>query len=162
MSTITLEQTNLQVSDHSSELLMGVEDAFNKVNLIDFSPLKMKLLHENWSEESIDQAESSYKRFLVLRLVYGANIAFVPNHIIDEYWHYHILDTRKYAMDCNQLFGKFIHHDPYFGIGSEEDVVHLHEAYKVTKTLWFKNFGESMEGEADPCSSSDCTACRTD
>jgi hypothetical protein len=32
--------------------------------------------------------------------------------IIDEMWHTFILVTRDYAKFCNDMFGRFIHHDP--------------------------------------------------
>jgi len=35
-----------------------------------------------------------------------------PMFIIDEMWHVFILVTRDYAAFCEQMFGRFIHHDP--------------------------------------------------
>lgn len=36
----------------------------------------------------------------------------VPNKQIDEMWHEHILDTRKYSDDCQTVFGYYLHHTP--------------------------------------------------
>lgn len=35
-----------------------------------------------------------------------------PMFIIDEMWHTFILITRDYASFCDEMFGRFIHHDP--------------------------------------------------
>jgi hypothetical protein len=35
-----------------------------------------------------------------------------PMFIIDEMWHVFILVTRDYAAFCDEMFGRFIHHDP--------------------------------------------------
>jgi hypothetical protein len=31
---------------------------------------------------------------------------------IDDIWHQHVLDTRKYHADCQHLFGFYLHHVP--------------------------------------------------
>lgn len=40
-----------------------------------------------------------------------------PTLLVDKFWHAHILFTRKYARDCQDYFGFFLHHNPR----SEED-----------------------------------------
>ncbi len=47
---------------------------------------------------------------------------------LDQFWHQHILDTPKYAADCNRLFGRMIHHNPHVVRGSDQ------ESYAVLKT----------------------------
>ena len=136
-----------------------VGEAMTKVEGIDLSPISYKLNHEasdHWDAEKIANAEKSYRYFLALHLLHGKDTTIVPNEIIDEYWHRHILDTRKYTVDCEQLFGEFLHHDPYFGIGSDEAVRLNREAFEKTKELWYVAFGEPLLGEANPCSSTDC------
>lgn len=56
------------------------------------------------------QAETEYRQFLQLCLEDSEDTT--PTVLADHVWHYHILDTQKYAADCNTLFGKFIHHMP--------------------------------------------------
>ena len=41
----------------------------------------------------------------------------------------HILDTRKYAADCEAAFGHFVHHFPYLGLRGEEDTKALEAAF---------------------------------
>jgi len=51
----------------------------------------------------------------------STNFLIVPSPIVDLVWHAHILDTHAYARDCDQLFGRFIHHAPNFGGKGEKE-----------------------------------------
>jgi hypothetical protein len=65
----------------------------------------------------------------------------VPTWEIDQVWHHHILDTHKYAQDCQWLFGYFVHHYPYFGQGSSLlEQQEWHQAFAHTCFLFFKHF----------------------
>src|SRR4051812_46443815 len=90
---------------------------------VDLSPIFFKMQCEgetlNGAEINFDVAERVYRQFLTLHTGYPERI-HVPSELIDLIWHYHILDTHKYAEDCQRIFGRFLHHDPYFGIGSDE------------------------------------------
>jgi hypothetical protein len=44
----------------------------------------------------------------------------VPSPLVDEVWHNHILDTRRYRVDCMRMFGVYVHHAPSFGDGAQE------------------------------------------
>src|SRR6516165_2489405 len=84
-----------------------VNSALEAVSQIDFSPINRKLQSENpaqWTDETLAEAETNYRRFLALNLLYPSTTLSV-NKIVDEYWHQHILDTRKYAADCEKVFG---------------------------------------------------------
>lgn len=35
-----------------------------------------------------------------------------PTHVVDIFWHTHILFTRKYFKDCEAIFGQYLHHEP--------------------------------------------------
>src|SRR5882672_8892843 len=87
---------------------------------IDLRPILFKIQCEGESlkGELIDPdvAERDYRRFLTLHLRYPDR-TLVPSALLDLVWHYHILDTRKYMEDCERIFGYYLHHDPYFGIG---------------------------------------------
>jgi hypothetical protein len=133
-------------------------DALAVVGQIDFSPINAKLQYEKpsfWDDETIVEAEANYRRFLALHLLHPLE-TLVPNKMLDEYWHQHILDTRKYATDCETIFGTFLHHDPYFGIEGEEDRQQNLEAFAVTQQLWEEAFGVPLLGVSNPCSSTDC------
>ncbi|NJN86389.1 MAG: hypothetical protein HC881_08865 [Leptolyngbyaceae cyanobacterium SL_7_1] len=68
----------------------------------------------------------------------------VPPDDIDQVWHYHILDTQKYATDCQHLFGYFIHHFPYLGTRGEYDRQDWYCAYTLTQLLFRQQFGVEL------------------
>ncbi|WP_347245069.1 glycine-rich domain-containing protein-like [Thermogutta sp.] len=126
---------------------------------IDLRPILWKIQCElstiNGGPIDLEAAALAYRRFLTLHQRYPDR-TLVPSALIDLVWHYHILDTRKYAEDCQRIFGYFLHHDPYFGIGDEESRRRNQEAWQETQALWEKEFGEALLGPAHPCSSKDC------
>src|SRR5271170_3643124 len=88
---------------------------------LDLAPIKYKLIKEKgWTLDRANEVEPQYKAFLFL---IGAKVRgeFVPTFDVDEMWHTHILDTRKYMMDCALHFGEYIHHYPYLGMKDEDD-----------------------------------------
>src|SRR5277367_2353333 len=88
---------------------------------LDLNPIKYKLMKDkDWTLERANQVEPQYKAFLFL---IGSRVKaeFVPTFDIDEMWHTHILDTRKYMADCALHFGEYIHHYPYLGMKDAED-----------------------------------------
>lgn len=107
-----------------------------QISDLDLEPIKFKLVKEDgWALNQVDEIEKQYKGFLFL---IGTNPeeAIVPSKFIDKMWHAHILDTRKYAEDCDKLFGHFVHHYPYFGIKDEADKACLTEEFNKTKALF--------------------------
>ncbi|NUB26240.1 hypothetical protein [Azospirillum brasilense] len=96
-----------------------------------------------WHQEIVDMMETSYRAYL--SLVYclmRQNIDFtpVPNRLIDEFWHMHILDTEKYFGDCQVMFGGYMHHYPYFGMEGDDDEKQWVEAGDKTNEIWVKLF----------------------
>ena len=126
---------------------------------VDVEPIlfKMQCEGETLEGEPIDPdvASQAYRQFLTLRLRHPDRV-LVPSALIDLVWHYHILDTRKYTEDCERIFGHFVHHDPYFGIGSEESRLANQTTWEETRELWSSEFGEELVGQLHPCSSRDC------
>lgn len=131
---------------------------------IDFSMLKLKLQDkeegQGWTADICDDAEFQYKRFLALKRLYP-NKDIVPNGAIDKFWHQHILDTAQYVVDCETIFGYFLHHYPYFGMNGDLDAQNLTEAFEETKDLYFQHFGEVYVGMAKRCTAPKCrTQCK--
>lgn len=46
--------------------------------------------------------------------------------------------------DCNQIFGHYFHHYPYFGARGEKDLRNLDIAFEVLQSLYEKEFGSRM------------------
>jgi hypothetical protein len=125
------------------------------INSIDLEPIKFNLVSREegpgWTVEKTKLIETWYRRFLTLVKTYP-NQTIVPTKDIDTFWHYHILDTRKYMDDCDKVFGSYFHHFPYFGIRGEEDKLNFDKTFLDSQELFEKHFGESpLSVEAADC-----------
>lgn len=122
--------------------LSGIED-------LEFDLLKLKLQDpeegKGWTPDYTDTVCSEYKKFLALTRQYPKK-AIVPSGPVDTFWHYHILDTQAYEVDCDKVFGFFLHHFPYFGMRSSQDSTNLQHAWDETRDLYSQHFGEQPEG----------------
>lgn len=114
------------------------------VELLDFGSLAYQLMHSRlgpqWTYRQTTQSIARYLLFLYL-LNHYPRLQLVPADDIDQVWHAHILDTQKYAADCQQLFGCFIHHFPYLGTRGESDRQNWQSAYQLTQQLFGNQFG---------------------
>jgi hypothetical protein len=124
-----------------------VAQIVSAIQALDLDPIKVKLMGTDeghgWSREYADQMEVAYKRFLTL-LVTHPETTVAPSKEIDKFWHAHILDTMKYAEDCQQVFGYFLHHFPYFGLRGADDAAQLAQAGQEMERLYQQDFGEAM------------------
>jgi hypothetical protein len=116
--------------------------------LLDLSNIRFKLANpeegKTPSHDELDTMEAEYRKFLALRLAHP-EAEIVPCKLVDEMWHRHILDTRAYAEDCEQIFGSFMHHFPYFGMRGDDDAQALADAYGDTLRRYRAAFGEPPE-----------------
>jgi hypothetical protein len=125
--------------------IMSVSQAFAVIESLDLEPIKMKLMHDSgkgWDAKQAEATEMDYRRFLYLMKKYPDE-QLAPLEHVDIFWHYHILDTQKYAADCNLLFGYFLHHFPYSGMRGEEDELANQRMGDRMATLYEQTFGES-------------------
>ncbi|MEO8150256.1 MAG: glycine-rich domain-containing protein-like [Bacteroidia bacterium] len=150
-----MAQENFNQSD-------SVKNAMRSINTIDFTMIKLKLMDkeegQGWDSEFCDYVEIRYKRFLCMLFLHP-EIQSVPTSEIDLFWHQHILDTHSYSSDCQRVFGKFIHHFPYFGMRGKEDAQNLIDSFEATKLLYAKLFGENYMTKFHNESSSKCHNC---
>jgi hypothetical protein len=112
---------------------------------LDLEPIKVKLMHEEsgegWSLERATAVEFEYRRFLFLMQKFPHEQT-APLVDVDTFWHYHILDTMKYAVDCDAVFGHFLHHFPYIGLrGEDDEAAHVRVGERM-KELYEETFGE--------------------
>jgi len=129
----------------------SLDQVLAAIAALDLDPIKVKLMHEEsgegWSRGYADRMETEYRRFLELMVKYPDE-AIAPSMDVDEFWHYHILDTMKYAEDCQNVFGYFLHHFPYLGLRGEDDLS-LHEAAgENMHRLYEKEYGAQQPVEA--------------
>ena len=113
---------------------------------LDLEPIKFSLTQRedgpNWPLNKAETLEVWYRRFLYLSSIYNDKV-IVPSKDIDMFWHTHILDTQKYMLDCENLFGRYIHHFPYFGMRGEKDRNQLKKSFHETEELFLLHFSES-------------------
>jgi hypothetical protein len=117
---------------------------FSVIAALDLDPIKVKLMHEEsgegWSLEQANAVEFEYRRFLYLMKKFPQEGA-APRADVDIFWHYHILDTIKYAQDCQAVFGYFLHHFPYLGLRGEEDLAVHERVGERMRELYEGTFG---------------------
>jgi hypothetical protein len=127
------------------EAPVAARSAAEAVARLDLAPIRYKLMFredgERWSRSKTERVERLYRCFLQL-VAKNPDRAVVPTKEVDEFWHAHILDTRKYADDCDEMFGYFLHHFPYFGMRDDADRTALNEAFEETVKLYRAEFGE--------------------
>lgn len=122
-----------------------LEQTIAAIKALDLTPIKFKAGRKEdgygWSADYADQMEVAYKRYLILHAKHP-DLTLAPERDIDRFWHMHILDTRKYAVDCEATFGYFLHHFPYLGLRGEEDAQALQAAFLQMQRLSVEEFGE--------------------
>ena len=129
----------------------STDEVLAAIAALDLDPIKVKVMHKEsgkgWPREYADLMEREYRRFLGLMVKYPDE-AIAPGMDVDEFWHYHILDTMKYAEDCQKVFGHFLHHFPYIGLRGEADLELHDQAGKNMHRVYEMEYGEPMPGTA--------------
>jgi len=128
-------------------------ESFKAIAELDLEPIKVKLMHvesgEGWSLEKVNAVEFEYRRFLYLMKMFP-NEQTAPLMDVDIFWHYHILDTMKYFIDCENVFGYYLHHFPYIGLRGEDDEAAHQRVGDRMKELYEETFGEAYVRSAAP------------
>ena len=122
-----------------------LEQTIAAIEALDLTLIKFKACRKEdgygWSAGYADRMEVAYKHYLMLHARHP-DLTLAPEQDVDRFWHMHILDTRKYAADCEATFGYFLHHFPYLGLRGEEDAKALQAAYLEMQRLSVEEFGE--------------------
>lgn len=141
---------NMPMTFDDSQRLVRIDDALadavRRVGALSFAMIKSKLAEDKgWTGETCDEVEGLYRKFLALNIRHPER-KICPTGPIDEFWHAHILDTRAYAADCERLFGKMLHHFPYFGMRGADDRAALERAFSESVDLFIVHFGIDPTG----------------
>ncbi len=122
------------LSDNAIKALIGE---------IDLNPIIKRMVKiYKWPQKSALIAADQYRNFLFLKKKYRYKHTIPPSLEIDEFWHNHVLNTKKYTEDCKKIFGEYLHHTPHHGENEEitqNDLEILFE--NETQRLYFKEFG---------------------
>lgn len=113
-----------------------MSDFSKQIQELDLNSIMVRMAHDSvLSETALKEAEVQYRQFLQLCL---EDTGTVPTELADKVWHYHILDTQKYATDCETLFGEFMHHKPALEMTPD-----LQEKAQDTLGNWARRFAQS-------------------
>lgn len=110
---------------------------------LDFSMIIKKMtIEQGWQKKKVMEVSEYYRHFLFLIYKYGTKFPNLPPSFeIDEFWHNHILDTKKYCEDCQNIFGRYIHHNPYTGMDGKTSENETIEQFNTLQKLHFQEFG---------------------
>jgi len=107
-----------------------------------------KLARDNgWSPRFAARVEGEYRRFLFLALEAGHGVCPAP--AVDQAWHQHLLDTRRYwEQFCPEVLGSPLHHSPSQGGAAERQ--RLEAWYRQTLASYERLFGEAPPADVWP------------
>ena len=130
----------------------SLEEAKKYIDTIDFSQIIDKMVvKDKWKKQHAEQVCQYYKNFLFLNKKYQHEYEMLPpSEEIDEFWHNHILDTKKYMQDCDNIFGSYLHHYPYLGIDNKTTMEDAQRFFDKTQELHQKEFGEPISDVRKP------------
>ena len=112
------------------------------VEELDLQPVWKQLVNrKGWEPSRANLAERRYRRFFYL-LSADLGLRGVPTPEIDEFWHQHILNTRKYSLDCKNLRGSYLHHLPASGDDNADEHNMMEAAYIDMWVAFESLFGE--------------------
>jgi len=111
------------------------------IESIDFSMMTNRMMkRDGWTAREVEQGIRLYRNYLILKSKYPEE-NLPPSEDIDEVWHNHILDTKKYQEDCKKIFGRYLEHYPYFGMDERSNMDDLARAFERTQELHVLEFG---------------------
>ena len=150
---------------------------FESFSKLDLTPITFKLKKQNptWDQSRLTASVEEYRKWLYLCKIKKRSdgilgMAATPgSRDVDEVWHTHILFTRKYAEDCDKLFGHFLHHQPSEESTGRDDsssytnTLKLYRAtFNTESPTWFSGIIQKDECSSISCQTppeSDCAGC---
>jgi hypothetical protein len=120
------------------------------IRALDLESVKSRLMDaevgKGWSREHADDVETAYKNYLTMLVKYQDDAEdILLSKDVDEFWHTHILQTAKYADDCQNVFGTFVHHSPHLGPRSEAVQQKRSDLAEKTRALYEREFGDAEQ-----------------
>ncbi len=137
---------------HENGICEPREDAvamtLKKIDALDLAAITKRLCLSgdegglDWTPERAQEAALWYKRYLKLHIL-EPGVVLIPTLDGDKVWHAHILDTRKYHKDCQDIFGEYFHHAPAVATTNHQLAVQeSRRRIEVMMELFSKHFGQ--------------------
>ena len=129
------------------------QEVITAIQALDLESVKLRVmdaeLGEGWTREYADSIEAAYKNYLTMLVKYPDDAEDIMlSEDVDEFWHTHILQTTKYAKDCQNVFGNFLHHEPHVGEVTAEDHEKRAALAEKTRRLYEQEFGSAEKSKA--------------
>jgi hypothetical protein len=120
------------------------------IHVLDLESVKARIMDpergKGWTRDYADGIAAAYKNFLYMLVKHPDDTSdILLSEDVDEFWHAHILQTMKYADDCERVFGNFLHHNPEIGEGSPAAAGRRVAQLDKTRRLYRKEFGEAAD-----------------
>ena len=128
------------------------QQVISAIQALDLEPVKLRAmdaeLGEGWTREYADSVEVAYKNYLTMLVKYPDDAEDIMlSKDVDEFWHTHILQTTKYAGDCEKVFGNFLHHEPHVGERTPADLEKRVVLAAKTRQLYEREFGSAKRAD---------------
>lgn len=123
-------------------------EAYDPDNPDDVLPFSARLAAKTgWSREKARRVVEEYRRFVAIALSSGHGAC--PSRAVDEAWHLHLMDTRRYWGEfCTGVLGQDFHHEP--GRGGVEEDLQFGRLYRATLAAYRRFFGEAPPADIWP------------
>jgi hypothetical protein len=127
-------------------------DVIAAIHALDLESVKLRVmdaeLGEGWTRDYADSIEAAYKTYLTMLVKYPDDAEdILLSEDVDEFWHTHILQTMKYAEDCQTVFGNFLHHEPHVGEITVTVLEKRAALAEKTRRLYEQEFGGVEDAE---------------
>jgi hypothetical protein len=120
-------------------------EVWNRIAALDLTPVTQQLVdYLGWTAARAASAERRYRRFLYLKTTLPEGNAS-PTHEVDQFWHQHIINTRRYGPDCEAVAGRFLHHT-FLSPDDPAEAGALNTVWLTTQATYESLFEEPYEG----------------
>ncbi len=138
----------MAVNDSAHAELWARLEAYEFDKPFDILPFSRKLARDQrWSTDRTARAIEEYRRFLFLAATSPQPVS--PSPAVDEVWHLHLTDTRRYWDEfCPQVLGRPLHHEP--SRGGPAEAFRLDRQYTATLDAYERAFGAAAPPDLWP------------
>ena len=143
LSRISVNQMTSQIKQmlavlESQDLLPVVQLAHKKMQKAGVTPVLSEV-----------EAVTALKQYYALPILEAPCQQFAISAVVDEYWHWHVLDTRAWRDFCNVTYGKMMHHVP-LDPDNIQEFERVRALSKETREMLVLHFGDQVNEKAYP------------
>ncbi|MEK7584385.1 MAG: hypothetical protein AAB490_04000, partial [Patescibacteria group bacterium] len=91
------------------EMMIGRSREEEKLRSWDMSTVEKVLVRDGHTQDEAKAMIEEYRKYMGVVIAFPGE-AHAMSTAVDPAWHAHIIDTRDYAAFCEEVHGRFIHH----------------------------------------------------